>query len=93
MYVIQIDVRFGLVLFKSEQFSYCLEIYFFPSCDRWFHLSQVSFRRQLEPERECQSFSLVYAHGERSLDLVILVTITSQLTSQFEWCFPIQFRW
>ncbi|XP_021823816.1 uncharacterized protein LOC110765074 isoform X3 [Prunus avium] len=30
----------------------------------------VSFRRQLEPERECQSFSLVYAHGERSLDLI-----------------------
>ncbi|XP_058098174.1 PH, RCC1 and FYVE domains-containing protein 1 isoform X2 [Magnolia sinica] len=30
----------------------------------------VNFQRQLQPEKECQSFSLVYANGERSLDLV-----------------------
>ncbi|KAB1211373.1 Ultraviolet-B receptor UVR8 [Morella rubra] len=29
---------------------------------------QVSFRRQLQPEKECQSFSLIY--GERSLDVI-----------------------
>ncbi|KAA8530718.1 hypothetical protein F0562_005348 [Nyssa sinensis] len=30
----------------------------------------VNFQRQLQPERECQSFSLIYANGERSLDLI-----------------------
>ncbi|XP_015879928.3 PH, RCC1 and FYVE domains-containing protein 1 [Ziziphus jujuba] len=30
----------------------------------------VSFQRQLQPEKESQSFSLVYANGERSLDLI-----------------------
>ncbi|KAA8547653.1 hypothetical protein F0562_004082 [Nyssa sinensis] len=30
----------------------------------------VTFQRQLQPERECQSFSLIYANGERSLDLI-----------------------
>lgn len=36
-----------------------------------FYLSQVTFQRQLQPEKDCHSFSLIYAHGERSLDLVI----------------------
>ncbi|XP_034682604.1 PH, RCC1 and FYVE domains-containing protein 1 [Vitis riparia] len=30
----------------------------------------VNFQRQLQEERECRSFSLVYANGERSLDLI-----------------------
>ncbi|KAF3444254.1 hypothetical protein FNV43_RR13944 [Rhamnella rubrinervis] len=30
----------------------------------------VSFQRQLQPEKENQSFSLIYANGERSLDLI-----------------------
>ncbi|KAL5577255.1 hypothetical protein UlMin_018954, partial [Ulmus minor] len=30
----------------------------------------ISFKRQLQPEKECQSFSLIYANGERSLDLI-----------------------
>ncbi|PIA64005.1 hypothetical protein AQUCO_00201359v1 [Aquilegia coerulea] len=30
----------------------------------------VNFQRQPEPGKECQSFSIIYAYGERSLDLV-----------------------
>ncbi|XP_062107676.1 PH, RCC1 and FYVE domains-containing protein 1 isoform X2 [Humulus lupulus] len=30
----------------------------------------VSFQRQLQPEKESHSFSLIYANGERSLDLI-----------------------
>ncbi|OVA14280.1 FYVE zinc finger [Macleaya cordata] len=30
----------------------------------------VNFQRQPQPEKECQSFSLIYANGERSLDLI-----------------------
>ncbi|KAG8662551.1 hypothetical protein MANES_01G123500v8 [Manihot esculenta] len=32
--------------------------------------STVNFRRQLQPDKEHQSFSLIYANGERSLDLI-----------------------
>ncbi|KAL5574147.1 hypothetical protein UlMin_023744 [Ulmus minor] len=37
----------------------------------------ISFKRQLQPEKESQSFSLIYANGERSLDLVRSVLFTS----------------
>ncbi|KAF2290519.1 hypothetical protein GH714_014235 [Hevea brasiliensis] len=30
----------------------------------------VNFQRQLQPDKEHQSFSLIYANGERSLDLI-----------------------
>ncbi|XP_031281795.1 PH, RCC1 and FYVE domains-containing protein 1 [Pistacia vera] len=30
----------------------------------------INFQRQLQPDRELQSFSLIYANGERSLDLI-----------------------
>ncbi|KAJ7964407.1 Regulator of chromosome condensation (RCC1) family with FYVE zinc finger domain-containing protein [Quillaja saponaria] len=32
--------------------------------------SNLKFQKQILPERECQSFSLIYANGERSLDLI-----------------------
>lgn len=35
--------------------------------------SQIGFQGQLQPEKECQSFSLIC--GERSLDLVILAVM------------------
>lgn len=35
------------------------------------YLWQINFQRQLQPDRELQSFSLIYANGECSLDLVI----------------------
>ncbi|KAG8659812.1 hypothetical protein MANES_02G081100v8 [Manihot esculenta] len=35
-----------------------------------FRLSTVNFQRQLQPDKEHQSFSLIYANGERSLDLI-----------------------
>ncbi|KAK9115713.1 hypothetical protein Sjap_014660 [Stephania japonica] len=35
-----------------------------------FRLSAVNFLRQPQPEKESQSFSIIYANGERSLDLI-----------------------
>lgn len=38
-------------------------------------------RGHIQPESECQLFSLVYAKGKRSLDLVILVTMSAPIGS------------
>jgi len=37
------------------------------------HHFQIRSQRQNETEKECHSFSLIYANGEHSLDLVIFV--------------------
>jgi len=37
------------------------------------HHFQIRSQRQSETEKECHSFSLIYANGEHSLDLVIFV--------------------
>lgn len=40
------------------------------------HCLQIRPQRQNETDKECHSFSLIYANGERSLDLVIFVIYT-----------------
>ncbi|KAL4357528.1 hypothetical protein AHAS_Ahas09G0195700 [Arachis hypogaea] len=54
-----------------------------------FRLSPIRCQRQNEAEKECHSFSLIYADGEHSLDLVIFVISTLHITI-FVFLYPFQ---
>lgn len=58
------------------------------------HCLQIRPQRQNETDKECHSFSLIYANGERSLDLVIFVIYTRCIYIYISaFCFPMSMAW
>ncbi|XP_039161779.1 PH, RCC1 and FYVE domains-containing protein 1 [Eucalyptus grandis] len=46
----------------------------------------VNFQKQLQPDREAQSFSLIYADGKRSIDLIEKGDTGADIMALFSYC-------